>query len=143
MHKLIFVIETIDGQMVGCARNYGAALVAIETFASAEDGDLVDLFIDRDVPMVCNGIGSIFALQFSREPVKRTEDISAGCLSLRPLLHMELLLEGVLLCGRGDMFLSLPMDEEHFDKARSALDTFIKRHRDLILEVYAGPSGKR
>jgi len=96
---------------------------------------LNDMFAARAVPMYANGMGSMIALHFSSEPTKRPSDISAGCRSLRPLLHMELLLEGVLLCGRGDMFLSLPMEETHLSKARLALEKFIDRHKPLIERV--------
>jgi len=93
------------------------------------------MFAEHAVPMHCNGLGSIFAIHFSTRPVRRTAHISAGCQSLRPLLHMEMLLQGVLVCGRGDMFLSLPMTETHLSKARLALESFADRYKPLILEV--------
>jgi hypothetical protein len=48
---------------------------------------------------------------------------------------MELLLEGVLVCGRGDFFLSLPMTEIHLSKTRLALEKFIDRYKPLIIQV--------
>jgi glutamate-1-semialdehyde 2,1-aminomutase len=96
---------------------------------------LNELFAARDVPMYANGMGSIIAIHFSRKPTKRTSDISAGCLALRPLLHMEMLLEGVLICSRGDFFLSLPMTDDHLARARAALDRFIDRYKPLINEA--------
>ena len=96
---------------------------------------LNDMFAAKAVPMHANGLGSIIAIHFSNEPTKRTVDISAGCRSLRPLLHMDLLLQGVLVCGRGDLFLSLPMDETHLSKARAALESFIDRYKPLIEQV--------
>jgi len=96
---------------------------------------LNELFAAKAVPMHANGMGSMIAIHFSNKPTKKPNDISAGCRSLRPLLHMELLLEGVLVCGRGDMFLSLPMDETHLSKARLALESFIDRHRPVVEQV--------
>jgi glutamate-1-semialdehyde 2,1-aminomutase len=96
---------------------------------------LNELFAARDVPMYANGMGSIIALHFSGTPTRRTSDISAGCQAMRPLLHLEMLLEGVLICSRGDFFLSLPMTDEHLSRARSALGKFIDRHQSLIKEV--------
>jgi glutamate-1-semialdehyde 2,1-aminomutase len=93
------------------------------------------MFAAEDVPMHANGMGSIIAIHFSRKPTLRTADISPGCLALRPLLHLEMLLEGVLICSRGDMFLSLPMTEDHLAQARAGLDEFIGRHRSLIEET--------
>jgi hypothetical protein len=54
---------------------------------------------------------------------------------MRPLLHMALLLEGVLICSRGDFFLSLPMTADHLSRAHDALDRFIERYKPLINEV--------
>jgi glutamate-1-semialdehyde 2,1-aminomutase len=93
---------------------------------------LNELFAAKAVPMYANGMGSMIAIHFSDTPTKKPADISAGCRSLRPLLHMELLLEGVLVCNRGDMFLSLPMSETQFSKGRLALESFIDRHRPVI-----------
>ena len=96
---------------------------------------LNEMFAAKAVPMYANGMGSMIAIHFSREPTKRPADITAGCRSLRPLLHMELLLEGVLVCSRGDLFLSLPMDETHLSKVSLALEKFIDRYKPLIEQV--------
>jgi glutamate-1-semialdehyde 2,1-aminomutase len=96
---------------------------------------LNEMFAARPVPMYANGMGSIIAIHFSSVPTKKPSDISAGCQSLRPLLHMELLLDGILVCSRGDFFLSLPMTDEHLAKARRALEKFIDRYKPLIERV--------
>ena len=96
---------------------------------------LNEMFAAKAVPMYANGLGSMIAIHFSSEPTKRPSDIGAGCQSLRPLLHLELLLEGVLVCKRGDLFLSLPMDETHLSKARLALGKFADRYKPLIEQV--------
>jgi glutamate-1-semialdehyde 2,1-aminomutase len=98
---------------------------------------LNELFSAMDVPMYANGMGSIIAIHFSREVTKTPSDITPGCQSLRPLLHMEMLLEGVLICKRGDLFLSLPMNNDHLLKARNAFEKFIGRHKPLIEKVLA------
>jgi glutamate-1-semialdehyde 2,1-aminomutase len=98
---------------------------------------LNDMFAAKAVPMYANGLGSIIAIHFSSMPTKRPTDITAGCRSLRPLLHMELLLDGVLVCSRGDLFLSLPMDDDHLSRARLALEKFADRYKPLIERVLA------
>jgi len=98
---------------------------------------LNEMFAERDVPMYANGMGSIIAIHFSKTATKKPTDITSGCQSLRPLLHMELLLEGVVICKRGDFFLSLPMDDSHLSKARDALGIFIDKHKQLIEHVLA------
>jgi len=98
---------------------------------------LNEMFAERDVSMFANGMGSMIAIHFSKVATKAPGEITAGCQSLRPLLHMELLLEGVLICKRGDLFLSLPMDESHLTRARDALSVFIDQHKQLIEDVLA------
>jgi len=96
---------------------------------------LNEMFAAKDVPMYANGLGSMIAIHFSRKITNTPADISAGCRALRPLLHMELLLEGVLVCARGDVFLSLPMDETHLLRARDAFEKFIDGYKPLIEQV--------
>lgn len=99
---------------------------------------LNDMFMAKEVPIYANGMGSMIALHFSREATKRPSDISAGCKALRPLLHVELLLDGISICSRGDFFLSLPMNESHLEKARASLEKFADRYKPLIEKVLAG-----
>lgn len=96
---------------------------------------LNEMFAAKAVPMYANGMGSIIAIHFSSKPTKRPADITAGCQSMRPLLHMEMLLEGVLICSRGDFFLSLPMTEAHLSRTKIALENFIDRYKALIISV--------
>lgn len=96
---------------------------------------LNEMFAEKAVPMYANGRGSIIAIHFSTKRTGKTSEISAGCRALRPLLHMELLLAGILICGRGDIFLSLPMNDGHLAKARLALEEFADRYKPLIEDV--------
>jgi glutamate-1-semialdehyde 2,1-aminomutase len=98
---------------------------------------LNEMFATYAVPMYANGMGSMIAVHFSREATKRPSEITAGCRSLRPLLHMELLLDGLLVCSRGDLFLSLPMDDTHLARVRLALEKFATRYKSLIEDVLA------
>ena len=98
---------------------------------------LNEMFASKDVPMYANGLGSMIAIHFSKDPTKRPSDITAGCRALRPLLHMELLLDGMLICGRGDLFLSLPMNDSHLAAARSSLERFADRYKPLVEQVLA------
>ena len=96
---------------------------------------LNEMFSAMEVPMYANGLGSIIAIHFSTKPTRKPSDISAGCRTLRPLLHMELLLDGMLVCSRGDLFLSLPMNETHLARAKRSLETFADRYKPLIQQV--------
>jgi glutamate-1-semialdehyde 2,1-aminomutase len=96
---------------------------------------LNEMFAAREVPMYANGMGSIIAIHFSSKPTRKTSDISKGCQAMRPLLHMEMLLEGILICSRGDFFLSLPMTEAQLARTRSALERFADRYKPLITRI--------
>ena len=98
------------------------------------------MFKKKKVPMYCNGLGSIFAVHFTNEPIEKVSDISINGRALGPLLHMEMLLEGVLICSRGDIFLSLPMNVTHFNKIRLALESFVDRYKPLIIHELAKDS---
>jgi glutamate-1-semialdehyde 2,1-aminomutase len=133
--------NNVCSMAAGCAalREVYTAERAAEFFDWSESFrlSLNEMFATKDVPLYANGMGSMIALHFSREPTKRPSDITPGCRSLRPLLHMELLLDGVLFCGRGDLFLSLPMNATHLEKARLSLEKFADRYKPLIKEVLA------
>ncbi len=133
--------NNVCSMAAGCAamREIYTPARAAEFFDWAESFrlSLNELFAAKAVPMYANGMGSMIALHFSSKPTERPSDITAGCRSLRPLLHMELLLDGVLFCARGDMFLSLPMDESHLRQAHLSLEKFVDRYKPLIEEVLA------
>lgn len=133
--------NNVCSMAAGCAaiRDIYTPQRAAEFFTWSEDFrlSLNAMFAAMAVPMYANGLGSMIAIHFSTEPTKRPSDISAGCRALRPLLHMELLLDGMLVCARGDLFLSLPMDDEHLSHARLALEKFADRYKPLIQRVLA------
>jgi glutamate-1-semialdehyde 2,1-aminomutase len=99
---------------------------------------LNSMFAEKSVPMICNGVSSMFAIHFSATPLERMVVRSTECQALNALLHMELLLAGVLICSRGDLFLSLPMNDSHLDAAKDALAGFIDRHHTLIKSIAKG-----
>lgn len=93
------------------------------------------LFESLDVPMVCTGLGSIFAIHFMSGPAQRLAEKTVASRTLSALLHMELLLSGVAVCARGDLFMSLPMTEDDYAAVRAALESFVDRYRLLITSV--------
>ena len=97
--------------------------------------ELNQLFRTKAVPMVCNGLGSMFAIHFFEKPLTQMVVRDAIRHTIHKLLHMELLLSGILICTRGDLFLSLPVTNDHIDKLRSALEQFIDKHSHLLSEL--------
>ena len=93
---------------------------------------LNEMFAEEQVPLLCNGLGSMFAIHVTRAPLTRMTPRTPASQLLAALLHMELLLAGILIIPRGDMFLSLPMTDGHFERVRSALQDFARRYRESI-----------
>jgi len=104
-------------------------------FSEAFRNSLNHMFATKSVPMKCTGLGSIFAIHFSNNSIQKRVNRSDACQSLNTLLHMELLLAGVLICKRGDLFMSLPMTDSHLTKVRLALEEFVDRYQSLMSRV--------
>lgn len=61
---------------------------------------------------VClSGIGSILSLHIGAQPPMKVAQIHPQTMLLRQLVHLKCLERGLLLTPRGDIFLSLPMNE--------------------------------
>ncbi|WP_222229787.1 aspartate aminotransferase family protein [Burkholderia dolosa] len=88
-----------------------------------------------DVPMRMIGHGSMFSAHFVRRPPSRPDQIPAISSRLTALFHMEALLSGLLMANRGDIFVSLPMDDRHFTRLRQTVAGFVDRHAALIREL--------
>ena len=97
--------------------------------------DLNQLFRTNKAPMVCNGLSSMFAIHFSDKPVTGIVARDDTRHALHKLLHMELLLGGILICTRGDLFLSLPLTNDQIGQLKSSLKQFIDRHRGLLNRI--------
>ncbi len=103
--------------------------------SEAYRSSLNEMLSRKMVPMCCSGLGSLMTVHFSKQPIQKPVEKSAVSRSLNTLLHVELLLHGVLICSRGDLYLSLPMTDEQLSKAYVALEEFVDRHEPLIARV--------
>ena len=90
------------------------------------------MFSSLDVPMRCVGQGSMFSVHFVRSEPANPSDIPRISARLMRLLHLELLLEGVVVASRGDIFVSLPVEERHIAALKSALNGFAARWAPLL-----------
>lgn len=97
------------------------------------------IMLDLDVPIQFVGLGSMFTVHFSRRSINSPDDIPPASRSLAQLLHMECLLNGVLLASRGDVFISLPVDEPHRAALTDAILRFADTYGDLIRRKIPGP----
>jgi glutamate-1-semialdehyde 2,1-aminomutase len=89
-------------------------------------------FAARRHPIYCIGSGSMFSIHFSWRKISNPRDIPPESRMLGRLLHMELLLSGLLIAARGDVFVMLPCLSEHLEELRSGLLGFPDEHRNLI-----------
>ncbi|MCX4152045.1 MULTISPECIES: aspartate aminotransferase family protein [Paraburkholderia] len=90
------------------------------------------MFSSLDVPMRCVGQGSMFSVHFVRSEPANPSDIPRISARLMRLLHLELLLEGVVVASRGDIFVSLPVEQRHIAALKSALNGFAARWAPLL-----------
>ena len=89
-------------------------------------------FASRGLPVQLTGIGSIMSPHFTAASIASPDDISPASRALGLLLHRELELQGIRVCARGDIYLSLPMTPAHHDRLLAALLDFGERRRSLI-----------
>lgn len=93
----------------------------------------LNMLADRhDLPMQFTGRGSMIGVHFSRGAIDRIDDVDAGRNGLRPLLHLDLLAQGIYAAGRGAFLLSLPHGEPEFAALLGAVDEFMQSRRGLI-----------
>lgn len=88
-----------------------------------------------EVPMRMVGHGSMFSAHFVRRAPRRPSEIPAVSASLTALFHMEALLSGLLMANRGDIFVSLPMNDRHFGRLKETVGKFVDKHAGLIREL--------
>ncbi|MEM9416576.1 MAG: aminotransferase class III-fold pyridoxal phosphate-dependent enzyme [Planctomycetota bacterium] len=131
--------NNVCSMAAGCAAmgEVFSAELAQEFFETSESfrASLNQVFVASKVPMICNGLGSIFAIHFTDRPLDRMAERTDATRALNALLHMELLLSGVLICSRGDFFLSLPMTDHHFAEVRRALEAFAVKYKPVMASV--------
>ncbi len=88
-----------------------------EAFRQALDRDLVEAGLD-----VCvSGIGSMLSLHLGRRVPQAPAEVDPRSLMLRQLVHLNALERGLILTSRGDIYLSLPMDDARFVQIREIL----------------------
>lgn len=79
-----------------------------------------------------SGYGSIFTIHFTDRVIRSPKDIPAASRPLAQLFHMYCILHGVLVASRGDVFLSLPMEEGDHSALASVFQQFMRRYAGLV-----------
>lgn len=102
--------------------------------------DLNEKMISVNVPIQFVGLGSMFTVHFSSRPIVSPAHISGISRQLAVLFHLECLLSGVLVAARGDVFMSLPVNETHKTRLSEAILRFVDTFGHLIRKEVAALS---
>lgn len=86
----------------------------------------------HDVPMQFTGRGSMIGSHFRRGEIRNVDDALQGRNELRPLLHMDLLAQGIYPAARGMFTLMLPHGEAEFDALCAAIEEFMESRGGLL-----------
>ena len=97
-------------------------------------GRLNDLAETHGLPMQFTGRGSMIGTHFRGGEIRNADDADAGRNELRPLMHLDLLDQGIYAAARGAFLLSLPHGEPEFDALLAAMDEFMQTRRALIAQ---------
>src|SRR5262245_42243466 len=88
----------------------------------------------RELPVTVTGVGSLMTIHFSRGPVTTPADVARANQALKPLLHLDLLLDHVYIARRGYIALSLPVSEADLELVVERFEGFLDRWGALIAE---------
>ncbi|MDP7549514.1 MAG: aspartate aminotransferase family protein [Alphaproteobacteria bacterium] len=82
--------------------------------------------------MQFTGRGSMMAVHFRRGEISNVEDAMAGRNELRPLLHMDLVAQGIYPAARGMFTLSLAHGEDAFAALEAGMEEFMISRSSLL-----------
>lgn len=79
-----------------------------------------------------SGLGSIFTIHFTDRVIKGPRDIPATSRQLGQLFHMYCAQHGILIASRGDIYQSLPMEEDDRSALTHVFQQFMGRYENLV-----------
>jgi glutamate-1-semialdehyde 2,1-aminomutase len=86
----------------------------------------------HDAPVQFTGIGSMFAVHFTRDPVLSPADAAKGDPKLKELFFFDMLTQGIWMARRGMFTLCLPIGDAECDKLAAAVEEFLASRRSLL-----------
>jgi glutamate-1-semialdehyde 2,1-aminomutase len=87
---------------------------------------------EAEVAMQFTGIGSMFAVHFTRAAITAPAD-DAGGDRLKELFFFDLLARGIWIARRGMSALSLPIGEDECAQCAEAVESFVQTRRSLLV----------
>ncbi|WP_447649216.1 aspartate aminotransferase family protein [Pseudomonas abietaniphila] len=87
---------------------------------------------ESGLPVQFTGCGSTMNIHFHEGEISAPEDLASECKNLKRLFHLDMLDAGIYLARRGQINLSLPMEEEDYDAICTAVKNFLHQRSILI-----------
>lgn len=126
-------VLTMNAGLAGLTKIYTTDVV--ESFNARGDAlrDSLNALAEKHgAAMQFIGRGSMMAVHFRRGEIRNVEDATAGRNELRPLLHMDLVAQGIYPAARGMFTLSLAHTEESFVALEAAMEEFMISRASLL-----------
>ncbi|HEY3013163.1 MAG TPA: aminotransferase class III-fold pyridoxal phosphate-dependent enzyme, partial [Gemmatimonadales bacterium] len=105
----------------------------LNTRGQAFRHDLATAFAEAGIPAQITGLGSLFALHLTEQPVRGYPDTLRSLSDLRHEIFLGLYNEGILIDPRGVGNLSTAIGEEEIDRFGSVLRTVLRRVDPSVL----------
>lgn len=82
------------------------------------------------------GIGSTINIHFCAGDIKCPEDLEGENPDFKKLFHFHMLSQGIYAARRGQINLSLPMDDTHFARIKRAVVSFFEKYDYLLRDLH-------
>ncbi len=124
---------TMNAGLAGLTEVYPKG--AVEAFNARGDvlrGRLNGLAEARGLPLQFTGIGSMMSIHFRDGPIRDFDDVQAGSMELRTLLHFDMFARGIYIARRGMFNMMLPMTDADLETLVQAMGEFFDSRASLL-----------
>ena len=126
-------VLTMNAGLAGLTKVYTANIA--ESFNAR--GDILrialnDMADKHGADMQFTGRGSMMTAHFRKGEIRNVEDSIEGRNELKPLLHMDMVSQGIYPAARGMFTLSLAHGEEEFSALEAAMEEFLISRNSLL-----------
>ena len=126
-------VLTMNAGLAGLTQVYTANIA--ESFNARGDilrNALNDMADKHGADMQFTGRGSMMTAHFRKGEIRNVEDSAEGRNELKPLLHMDMVAQGIYPAARGMFTLSLAHGEDEFSALEGAMEEFLISRNSLL-----------
>ena len=126
-------VLTMNAGLAGLTKVYTANIA--ESFNARGDilrNALNDMADKHGADMQFTGRGSMMTAHFRKGEIRNVEDSAEGRNELKPLLHMDMVAQGIYPPARGMFTLSLAHGEDEFSALEDAMEEFLISRNSLL-----------